>query len=270
MTTSGKSRDYCFTINNYTDDQLEFLRTYKCQYIVIGKEIAPTTKTPHIQGYVYFKNPRSFEAVRKELWNNHIEATKGTPQEASEYCKEDGDYEEYGVCPHQGKRTDIDAVRDTLKSGAGMRGVVAKATNLQQIKIAEQILKYEEPKRSWVPIVYWYYGNTGTGKSKRAHEIFENKDYFRKTGNSGKWWEGYDAHENVIIDDVKWNTFEYKNWLDLLDRYETRVECKGGSRQFLARNIIITSSISPKEMFQDQDQNGAEILRRITDIVYFP
>lgn len=268
MSSNIKARDFCYTLNNYTEAETDCLLAIECVYHIMGKEIGEN-KTPHIQGYLYFENPRSFNAVKKLIPRAHIERTKGTPKEASDYCKKDGDFIEKGELPRQGKRTDVEVVREQISIGNGMRGVVKCSTNLQQIKIAEAILKYEEKIRDWKPDVFWYWGTTGTGKSKKAHEDFEGKDFYRKTANTGKWWEGYDAHENVIIDDLDPNTFTYKNLLDLLDRYGCRIECKNGTRQFLAKKIIITASKSPLEMFGQEHQNGAELIRRIDNVVHF-
>lgn len=264
-----KYRDYCYTFNNYTEEDYAYVQTIECVYHVIGKEIGEECGTPHLQGYIYFKNPRSWDAVRKLFKGCHIGPRETTIDKAADYCMMDGDFIEIGTRPEQGKRTDIETVREELNNGNGIRGVVRRATNLQQIKIAEAILKYEEPKRDWKPIVSWYWGLTGTGKSKKAHEVFEGTDFYRKTANTGKWWEGYDAHENVLIDDMDDTSYPYKNLLDLLDRYECRIECKNGTRQFLAKNIIITASMDPETLFQKQDQRGAELLRRIDHIIHF-
>lgn len=265
---SSKSRDYVYTLNNYTDDEYNHFKTFECIYHVIGKEVGEQG-TKHLQGYIYFKNPRSFNAIKKQFKRCHIERTAGTPEQASVYCKKDNDFIEIGKCPEQGHRSDVDVVREELNLGNGIRGVVKRATNLQQIKIAEAILKYEEPKRDWKPQVQWFWGLTGTGKSRHAHKEFEGTDYYRKTANTGKWWEGYDAHENVIIDDMDESNYPYKNLLDLLDRYECRVECKNGTRQFLAKKIIITASLDPETMFQHQDQQGGELLRRLDETIHF-
>lgn len=265
---SGKARSYCYTKNNYTQEEVEAIKAIESTYHVIGFEIGESG-TPHLQGYIHFKNARSFKAVHKELFNAHIEPTKGTPEQASEYSKKDGEYWEQGECPKQGKRTDVELVREEINNGNGMRGVVRIATNLQQIKMAEAILKYEEPQRNWKPHVTWCFGATATGKSKYAHEVFSGLDFFRKTSNQGKWWDGYDAHQNVIIDDIDSKTMPYKCLLDLLDRYACVIECKGGTRQFLAKNIIVTTSRHPADMFRGEDQYGRELLRRLDRILEF-
>lgn len=274
---SSKSRDYCFT--EYDMESLEMWLNTECVYMCIAPEVCPTTNRDHYQGYIYFKNPRSFSGMKKQFPKINFHPCAGSPEQNRTYIfgpyEKDGkikpfnpEAQERGILPQQGKRTDVEVVREELHLGNGMRGVVRRATNLQQIKIAEAILKYEEPKRDFKPEVIWLWGLTGVGKSRRAHEMFEGQDFYRKTSNTKTWWEGYDAHENVIIDDMTERNYEYKNLLDLLDRYECRIECKGGTRQFLAKKIIITASLDPHTMFQNQDQEGGEILRRITEIIH--
>jgi len=270
MTT--KFRDYCVTWNNYTEENYQALVALDTQYLIIGKEIGESG-TPHLQAYFYFTSQRSFKSLQKQLYGAHIEPrmAKSTPAQAAEYCKKDGDFFERGVCPEQGKRNDVELVRDQLKQGNGMRGVVKVATNLQSIKIAEAILKYEEPKRNWKPKITWYWGLTGTGKSLKAHKDFEGKDYYRKSSTSEKWFDGYDAHEYVIFDDFLFpeNKKEYNYWLDVFDRYSCVVQTKGGIRQFLAKEIIVTSSRCPVGALKEFDQAGGEFLRRIDTILEF-
>lgn len=58
-----------------------------------------------------------------------------------------------------------------------MRDVVLQATSYQSVKMAEQILKYHEVKRNWKPIVRWFWGPSGTGKSHIAHEMLGEDTY---------------------------------------------------------------------------------------------
>ena len=271
-TKCDKFRDYCVTWNNYTEDNYETLLGLQTTYLVIGKEIG-ASGTPHLQVYFYFANPRSFKTTQKILHGAHIEARipNSTPAQAAAYCKKDGNFFERGDCPEQGKRNDVELVREQLKSGQGMRGVVRVATNLQSIKIAECILKYEEPKRNWKPHIVWYWGLTGCGKSFQAHQVFDDTDFFRKSSTTEKWFDGYDAHPNVIFDDFLFpeNKKEYNYWLDVFDRYACVVQTKGGIRQFLAKEIIVTSSVNPVDALMGFNQGGAEFLRRIDSIYQF-
>lgn len=261
-----KSRAWCFTVNNYTNEQLEEMKAIECTYIVLGKEVGKSG-TPHIQGYVEFMNPRTFRAIKKVMPTAHIEPRKGTSAQAADYCKKDKDVYESGTISQQGKRNDIEEIRNMVKQGKGMRQILEVATTVPSVKMAETYLKYHEKGRDWKPEVKWYWGPTGTGKSRTAWE--EMPEAFDCMETS-KWWEGYDSHPDVIIDDMRGDFAKFHVLLKLLDRYPFRIECKNGSRQFLARRIIITSSQSPQQMWNGRTtEDLMQLLRRINEIRFF-
>lgn len=264
----SKIRNACFTVNNYTEEMKLKIISYlndNTTYYVFGHEVGENG-TPHLQGYCEFANSRSFKAVHKALCNAHIEARKGTAQQASEYCKKDGNFEEHGEISVQGARTDIDQVRDILRESTGrpMREVVDNATSYQSIKVAEQWLKYHEIKRLWKPEVRWYYGATGTGKSRTAHE--EMPEAYVWT--TPKWWDGYDAHEDVIIDDFRKNMCTFSELLKILDRYSYSIETKGGTRSLLARRITITCPFHPADVYATRE-DCQQLIRRCDTIKCF-
>lgn len=63
---SGKRRDYFFTWNNYTPENIAQLTQLKCKYI-FQEELGEEKKTPHLQGYFKFENARSKNSLRKIL-----------------------------------------------------------------------------------------------------------------------------------------------------------------------------------------------------------
>lgn len=262
----SKTRSYCFTINNYTDDDIKLIDELEdlAQYLVVGKEVGEQG-TPHLQGYVYFKCQRHFKAVKKLLPKAHIEAAKADAAKNREYCTKQGDILiEAGDMPKAGKRTDIEKVRDELKEGANMRHIVDIAKSTQSIRMAEIYLKYHETARDWKPEVKWFHGSTGAGKTRAAREWLEDDIY--TCLETGKWWEGYDAHDNVLIDDFRKDFCKFHTLLKILDRYEYKVETKGGSRQLLAKKIAITCPYHPKEVYNTRE-DVKQLLRRIDEIV---
>lgn len=258
----SKARGYCFTLNNWEQAEYEAIANIPCVYQILGKEKGESG-TPHLQGFIYFQNPRSFNAIKKLMPKAHIEVMKGTPSQAADYCKKDKDFCEKGELPKQGARNDLDEIRKVLQETNKMSEVVKIATSYQSVKMAEQILKYHEKPRNWKPEVFWFYGKTGSGKSKLAYEILGEDCY--TCLSTGRWFDGYDAHDNVIIDDFRKDFMKFHDLLRLLDRYAYRVETKGGTRQFLAKKIIITSPHHPAFVYETRE-DVQQLIRRIDEI----
>lgn len=97
-----KSKGFCFTINNPTevdDGELQNLKdTASVVYLVWGTEIGEEG-TLHYQGFVRFKHATSFQRLKRLLSRAHIEKQLGTSQQAAEYCKKDGIFQEHGELP---------------------------------------------------------------------------------------------------------------------------------------------------------------------------
>jgi len=119
MAPSPKSTRWVFTLNNPTDDEeqltADFLETTK--YGIAGIEVGESG-TRHIQGFFILESQQRLSYVRQAFSNRaHYESAKGTSQQASDYCKKDGNYEEYGALPtSQGKRTDLEDFKSWVVS----------------------------------------------------------------------------------------------------------------------------------------------------------
>lgn len=268
--TGGCSRAWCFTLNNPTEDDWTVLNNItldQVRYLIVGDEVGEKG-TPHCQGYVYFENKKSFNQVKDLLPKGvHLEKSKGSAAQNQKYCSKEQTKIELGVCPQQGKRKDIDVIRDLIRDGKRLREIVEVASSYQAIRTAEKIFEHKENKRHWPTEVYWYHGPTGSGKSRKAFEVAPDAWI---SGESLKWWQGYDGHEDVILDDFRADSCKLHTLLRILDRYPYTVEVKGGSRQLLAKRIFITTPKCPQETYYNCDENIAQLLRRITKIEKFP
>lgn len=116
----------CFTYNNYTpEDELRIRGAVGMggiKYIVYGREVGECG-TPHLQGYLQ-SNQDKYKRLMKVIGTCHMEKQKGDSKQASDYCKKDGDWVEFGTYEHidapkarQGKRTDLDAVKSLISEG---------------------------------------------------------------------------------------------------------------------------------------------------------
>lgn len=129
-------KKYCWTLNNYTDEDVEKLSTMVsdpttfCVYCVFQKEVAPTTGTPHLQGYSVFSKERTWSHLHKicPRLSSDGKPVKGNHEQNRKYCtKEDSrapgtEIYEFGELPqvivseNQGKRTDLVEFRDAVKA----------------------------------------------------------------------------------------------------------------------------------------------------------
>lgn len=259
----AQGKFWVFTLNNYSDEEYIEIKNFNCNYLIIGKEVGEEG-TPHLQGYAEFKTNQRLVALKKLNSRIHWEYRRGTSEQASNYCKKDGDYYEIGeLSKGRGNRSDIEDVRDVVANGGGMKEVMHITNSFQAVRFAEKLLTHVEKKRDWAPEVTWLYGPTGCGKTRRAFEETNNPWI---SGKNLKWWEGYDAHEDVIIDDFRKDFCTFHELLRILDRYPYTVEVKGGSRQLLAKRIYITSCFHPEKVY-DTREDIAQLIRRITHIV---
>ena len=89
-----RSRGWCFTINNYNEEDIENVKRIilSAKYGIAETEhIGEGEGTPHIQGYVYYENYRTFNVMKQILKEKaHIEAAKGNPQQNYDYCSKEG------------------------------------------------------------------------------------------------------------------------------------------------------------------------------------
>lgn len=255
-----RSRAWCFTLNNYTVEQYDSVVELQhiASYVVIGEEVG-ASGTPHIQGYVYFKNAKSFKKMQKLIPEAHLEVAKGTPQEASDYCKKDGQYEEHGVLPKQGKRVDLDLIKNEIVNGKKVDDIVIESPAIyhQYGRTLEKIedIVLRKQTRTQMTKGFWIYGTSGCGKSEMLFKKYNNSDYY--VWKKDKEWQcGYKQQNVVIIDEFRGQLPFYK-LLELCDRWTNCwLERRGREAiPFVSKCVCITSPLKPEEVYKNLDAN---------------
>lgn len=264
------ARGWCFTVNNYTVEELLAILKIECEYLVVGDEVGEEG-TPHLQGYVYFaKRGRRFNGVKSldGLARAHIEPAKGTAEQNRTYCTKSGEYMETGVMPHAGKRTDINGVREAVMCGATMNEIIQIAPSYQTMRMAELMMKYvDAPIRDGVK-VKWFWGATGTGKTHTA--MAEAAEDFWVSSGSMAYWNGYYGQSRVIFDDFRAGKIEFIELLKILSQVPYHVNVKGTSVPLRAMEFWITAPVSPQIMFDGMvGEDPNQLFRRIHEIREF-
>lgn len=248
-----KLRSYCFTKFNDICSFADELKLHDdIKYCAWQIEQCPTTKRFHIQGYIEFKKPMRFAAIKQMLGNDiHIERRKGTRSEAIEYCrKPDSRYQgpyEYGNNQTQGERTDLKTLANDLKN-YGLKHVVENMPEMC-IKFSKgiQFLKAQYDKMNATKFrlveVILLEGPPGCGKTSWAFNTYSDSDIYILNCNSNNtlWFDGYDGEKVLLIDDYK-GWIKYTELLKILDIYPYRCQIKGSYTYALWDKVIITSN----------------------------
>lgn len=85
-----QGRNWVFTVNNPVR-HVEFDQE-SMVYLLFGHEIAPTMRTPHLQGYVQFRTRRTLEQVHTNSGigqSLYCAIAVAEVQVAADYCKND-------------------------------------------------------------------------------------------------------------------------------------------------------------------------------------
>lgn len=263
-----RTRAWCMTINNYTDEDIAcFHRPVllrQVRYYIYGEEIGEEG-TPHLQCTIIYHNPKKRHEVSKHFPRASVRTMDGTVEQSVAYCLKDETFVEHGDIPKQGQRTDIQKIKKMVKENKKIVDILDECTDYQQMRMVELLSKYQGPPPAEEKTVIWHYGDSGTGKTRLATE--SSDDYYISMGTL-RWWDGYNGQDTVIIDDFRKDFCTFHELLRILDRYPYRVQLKGGSVWLRAKTIYITSCYSPVEVYQTREDIN-QLLRRINKIILF-
>jgi hypothetical protein len=253
------------------------------RYIVWQEETCPNTGRFHLQGYVQFEKKAVMSTAKKIMFGDknhrvHLEVEWSNPDRNKIYCSKEntrcGPGFEWGVMSRQGQSRHLADVATAVSKGEmTMTEVMETAPDVYVMhhrgleNLAVQMMPDRD--RDQAPEVYWYYGGTGTGKTRKVYD--DNPDVYTWSG-TWPWFHGYRGETTVLFDDFR-GTIPFNQLLRLLDRYPCTVETKGGFMKWRATKIYVTSALKPEDCYDKEkfhaDDHIAQLLRRITDVVVF-
>jgi len=256
-------------------------------YLVAQAEFAPNTGRMHVQGYLQLANRWTFTRVKKMVFTDaltgcQIAAARGSAAQNEAYCSKDdtrvpgSDVLRYGEMVsdfgenHQPGKS-LDRVYADIKLGATMEDIVEKygfGMFVRHERALKSAMCTWGKRRATMPKIVLLIGPSGSGKSRWVERVHPGR-YRMTFGNGGNsaWFDGYNGESAIELSEFR-GQLTLSFMLDLLDRYQLKVQTKGGTVQFLADTIIITSNEEPKEWYrllEDRDEKMKPLLRRIEE-----
>lgn len=277
--TSETSRRWVFTLNNYTDDEVRRIANYPdwIRWIGYGKEVAPTTGTPHLQGFIVTWDPVRMTKFKLFLRRARFAMQIASFEENLTYCNKEKNWIEFGERPQQGRRNDILGVKRRLDEGDGLHSLMTDESFFSIVMRNERSLtKYAEMQRYKrmcaegykKPEVHIRVGPKGTGKTYHVYQQHGFENVFAVPDVTGKWHDGYMGQSVLLFDDVDISKApEIEYFKHITDGYPRHYPVKGGFVYIRPTHIYITSNHQPSEWWpgiSPGDWNA--IKRRISTI----
>lgn len=251
------AKNWLFTVNNYTPEDISLFEEFPCNYLIFGKEIGEKG-TPHLQGYVQLLSKKRLTGLKKIHATAHWEAARGTAQENITYCSKDGELFAKGTATHERQRSDLHRLREDIQRSPQSKRKLFDdhlETIAKYPRIADALHDVYHPPMDLDALEnYWYVGPPGTGKSSTARKKFP--EHFAKQPT--KWFDGYDRQDTVILEELgpQHATLapQLKIWAD---HYVFTAETKGSSRLIRPKRIIVTSNFTIDSIFPNQEDRDA-------------
>lgn len=272
LPTPSQGRRFCFTINNPTERIQEDHPDVR--FLIYQKEEAPTTHTPHFQGYLEINKSVRFSWIHNNILGMAraaLSVAKGTAADNITYCSKEPRLEgpwTFGTPGQQGQRSDLLSVKRAIDEGQ-TDAQIADDYFGSWVRYHKSFSEYKRIKatpRDFKTRVVLLYGPPGTGKSSFIRSNSPNA-YWKA---QDPWWDGYDGTSDVALDDF-YGWIPYSFMLRLMDRYPYDVNVKGAKVNFSPKTLYISSNKLPHEWWSTEvPYNHAAFYRRIDEIIYMP
>ena len=119
MELNPRAKRWIGTIQNYDEHvviRLEdlLMDSDKIKYGCYGKEIAPTTGTPHLHFFIHFRAAIRRNTVKTLIGSCWLDVARGSLKAIIEYIQKDGQFKEFGEKPIQTEE-ELQKIKDIKK-----------------------------------------------------------------------------------------------------------------------------------------------------------
>lgn len=285
MVKEPRGINWCITLYKDNQEVMGMVDSGEAYYVVKGHEFGERTHREHWHVYIELKERMTCSQLQRRIGDRtaHCELRRKSQKQADEYCKKSKDFVTAGELKanEQGRRSDLEDVRNMLKEGADLIEVAEKhfgdfvryhrGISLYADLLARKRQKEREPES---PEVILYLGEAGSGKS---HMCYHDPDFrrdgyrFMVQGENKAYFDGYDGQSVIWFDEFRGSVLPFGLFLQITDKWGPRVEVKGSSVEVFARKILISTVEWPVTWWKGSKKFTADpnqLYRRITKFYY--
>lgn len=180
----------------------------------------------------------------------------------------------------EAKDSDYNAAIEMIKNGRKMSEIAIEYPRVlfkyeKNLKALQYHLMNAGTSKDTEKKVYVYWGAAGAGKTVEAKRFIDRHytgdAYWLKCSKTNVWWDGYEGHKCIVIDDFE-GQMSIDNMLHLLDYQAGRYvwQVKGGHIKLYHETVIITSNSHPVDWYPtEKEEKKRALLRRMTEITEF-
>ncbi len=207
-----------------------------------------------------------------ETFSASMRVARGSAKQNRVYCGKDALPHEFGKPMQQGKRKDLEDLREQILAGATNEMLWDNNFNTMthNYRAMYEYKRIKTVDRNTMPIVMLFVGPTGTGKSELAHILAKYLGTWFKVPaakSSGVYFDGYDGQDTILIDEMDGCRCKPTFMNELCDKYANDLPVYG--RRNVVNNakyVIICSNYLPKYWWRRY--NSDKFMRRLS-ILWF-
>lgn len=245
----------------------------------------------HLHMVLEDNNKARFSAIKKIYPKAHLEPTKGTKEQAEDYIKKRGKWEEKGeqvlyiarfgeIKGNQGARKDFEILESLIEEGMTPQEIMALNMRYRRYeKYIKDAFFYK--RKSETPFLrevkcIWHVGESGSGKTYVAKKLIEEhgeNNVYMMTDYDNGGLDNYCGEQILFMDEFR-GQIRFSTLLSMLQGYKSQFHARYTNCWGLWNEVHITSVMPPERIYSAMVKENndldtiKQLLRRIESIVY--